>query len=407
MADLSVEYAGMKFKNPLIMASGPTTDSVEMIKAASDAGFGGIVLKSMGFRKWAESSRMKGVPRYKIVSRLDYTKPWDPKSGKDNRGLIVQGESISVWKADQYGAFIDDCKESAAKDVKIGASALCSKDDLSSFDEGVEIANESKADFIEIDIGYPRFYDDPDFAPQLMKRLRRKTSLPLTVKMPPFLTNPTRIVKAFQDAGVDGVVMYDIYLSLDIDIEKQAPLFRGTIPTVMMPEGFTLPYTLQSAADVRLANLEIALSTSFGVWYWQDVVKCILSGADTVQICRKVMVSGFKIATKWLESLNEWLDSKGFKTLYELKGKVLENRIPMPKIPKEKALELGGIPSLVSFVDKDACNGCGFCEEVCFYFSIKMKDRIAQVEKPRCTGCGLCLGTCPVNAISLVERGVG
>ncbi len=46
------------------------------------------------------------------------------------------------------------------------------------------------------------------------------------------------IVKAFQDVGVDGVTMYDIYLTLDIDIEKQAPLFRGTIPTVMMPEGF-------------------------------------------------------------------------------------------------------------------------------------------------------------------------
>jgi dihydroorotate dehydrogenase/NAD-dependent dihydropyrimidine dehydrogenase PreA subunit len=404
MADLSVKYAGMEFKNPLIMASGPTTDGVEMVKAASDAGFGGIVLKSMGYRKWAETSKMKGVPRYQIVSRLDYSKPWDPKSGKDNRGLIVQGESISVWGADQYGAFINECKETAASDVKIGASALCSKDDITSFDEGVKIVNESRADFIEIDIGYPRFYDDPGFTYELMKRIRERTSLPLTLKMPPFLTNPTRIVKGFQDAGVDGVVMYDIYLSLDIDIEKQAPLFRGTIPTVMMPEGFTLPYTLQSAADVRLANLDISLSTSFGVWYWQDVVKCILAGADTVQICRKVMVSGFKVARKWLRSLNQWLDRKGFDTLYELKGKVLENSIPMPKIPKEKAVELGGIPSLVAFVAREVCDGCGFCEEVCFYFAMKTEEMIAQVEPRKCTACGLCLGTCPSHAIRLVER---
>ena len=324
MADLRVKYAGMELKNPLVMASGPTTDAVEMIEAARDAGFGGIVLKSMGYRKWAETSRWKGVPRYKIVSRLDYTKPWDPKTGKDNRGLIVQGESISVWGADQYGGFIDRCKKAAGQDVKIGASALCSKDDLTSFDETVEIANGSKADFMEIDIGYPRFYDDPNFAPDLMRRVRKKTSLPLTVKLPPFLTNPTKIIKSFQDAGVDGVVMYDIYLSLDIDIETQAPLFRGTIPTVMMPEGFTLPYTLMTVADVRMAGLNIGLSASFGAWYWQDVVKCILAGADTVQICRKVMVSGFKVASQWLKALDNWLDSKGFKTLYELKGKVLE-----------------------------------------------------------------------------------
>jgi dihydroorotate dehydrogenase (fumarate)/dihydropyrimidine dehydrogenase (NAD+) subunit PreA len=198
--------------------------------------------------------------------------------------------------------------------------------------------------------------------------------------------------------------MYDIYLTLDIDIEKQAPLFRGTIPTVMMPEGFTLPYTLGSAADVRLANLDIGLSTSFGLWYWQDMVKCILAGADTVQICRKVMTSGFKIATKWLSSLDEWLDKNGFEALSDLKGKVLENYIKMPKIPKEKAVELGGIPSLMASVDKETCNGCGFCEEVCFYFAMKLQNKLARVGKSRCTGCGLCLGTCPFNSISLVNR---
>lgn len=404
MANLSVKYAGMEFKNPLIMASGPTTDAVDMIKAASDAGFGGIVLKSMGYRGWKETTRMKGVPRYKIVSRLDYSKPWDPKTGKDNRGLIVQGESISVWDADKYGAFIDECKQAAAKDVKIGASALCSKDDISSFDETVEISNKSKADFIEIDIGYARFYEDPGFAPELMKRIRKKTTLPLTVKMPPFLTNPTKIIRSFQDVGVDGVVMYDIYLSLDIDIETQAPLFRGTIPTVMMPEGFTLPYTLMNLADVRMSKLDIPLSASFGVWHWEDVVKCILAGADTVQICRKVMVSGFKIATTWLRMLDNWLDSKGFQSLYELKAKVLENYVPMRKITREKALELGGSPSVMAFVDKEICNGCGFCEEVCFYFAMKVQNKIAGVNRSKCHGCGLCLGTCPVSAISLVSR---
>ena len=79
MADLSVKYAGMTFKNPLIAASGPNTDGVEMIKAAADAGFAGVVLKSMGAKGFREQSMMKGVPRYKIVSRLDYSQPWAPK----------------------------------------------------------------------------------------------------------------------------------------------------------------------------------------------------------------------------------------------------------------------------------------------------------------------------------------
>ncbi len=116
------------------------------------------------------------------------------------------------------------------------------------------------------------------------------------------------------------------------------------------------------------------------------------------------MVSGFKIASKWLKSINEWLDNNEYETFAELKSKVLENYIKMPRIPKEKAVELGGVPSLVAFVDKDTCNGCGFCEEVCFYFAMKVQAKLAQAEKIKCTGCGLCLGTCPFNSISLVKR---
>ena len=120
MADLSVEYAGMKFKNPLIAASGPNTDDAYMIKAAAEAGFAGVVLKSMGHRGARETSMMKGVPRYKIVSRLDRSQPWTLKLGLDNMGLIVQGESLSVW-GDRYGEFIDQCKEAVGDDVQIGA----------------------------------------------------------------------------------------------------------------------------------------------------------------------------------------------------------------------------------------------------------------------------------------------
>jgi dihydroorotate dehydrogenase len=120
MADLSMEYAGLKFKNPIIAASGPTTDSIEMVEAAKKAGFGGMVLKSMGYKGYAETSMMKGVPRYKIVNRLDYTQRWTPKLGLDNMGLIVQGESISVW-TDKYLEFVDDCKKAAGSDMLIGA----------------------------------------------------------------------------------------------------------------------------------------------------------------------------------------------------------------------------------------------------------------------------------------------
>ena len=139
--------------------------------------------------------------------------------------------------------------------------------------------------------------------------------------------------------------MFDIFLALDVDIETQAPLFKRTFPTVMMPEGMTLPYTLWALASTRMDGIDVGLSASFGVWVWKDVIKCILSGADTVQISRRVMVSGFEIATKWLRQINNWLDDKGFKSLRELKGKALDNIVDMPNVAKEVAMERGGVPA--------------------------------------------------------------
>ena len=159
MADLSVEYAGMTLRNPLIAASGPNTDGVEMIKAAIDAGFAGVVLKSVGHSGAREQSIMKGIPRYKIVNRLDRSQPWTPKLGEDNMGLIIQGESLSVW-AENYDEFISECKRVAGKDALIGASGQCSSRDIRSYDKVIEAANAGGADFIEVNIGFSRFFED-------------------------------------------------------------------------------------------------------------------------------------------------------------------------------------------------------------------------------------------------------
>ena len=128
MADLSVKYAGLTFKNPLICGSGPNTDSVEMVKAASDAGFGGVVLKSMGYRGWARPLHLRATPRFRVMNRLDYNLRWQQKHGLDNMGIITAGEGLSLW-SDQYLEFINDCKRAAGEDMLVGASVIASATD--------------------------------------------------------------------------------------------------------------------------------------------------------------------------------------------------------------------------------------------------------------------------------------
>jgi len=284
----------------------------------------------------------------------------------------------------------------------VGASVIASATDPGSYAEAIDLFAQSDADFVELDLGYARFYYDPHFSVQVAKKAKQKLSIPVTVKMAPFLTNPTEVIRNYEQAGVDGLCLFDLYYMLDFDINELKLPFRGTYQTYT--EGVTLPYTNRCIADARLAGLRVPISASFGVWRWEDVIKCIMSGADTVQICRTVMVRGFEVATSWLNSINKWLDAKGYKTISELKGEILQHIVDFRALPFEVPLIRGGKPSLRSEINLAKCNGCLLCKPACLYFAIKTEDNLATIDETRCEGCGTCVGICPTEAITLVPR---
>ena len=81
MADLSVTYMGLKLKNPVILSSGPLSDTVESCKAYADAGVSAITLKSIAHRGAGEIRTKRAMPRFRVMDRLHPTKRWKPKQG--------------------------------------------------------------------------------------------------------------------------------------------------------------------------------------------------------------------------------------------------------------------------------------------------------------------------------------
>ena len=405
MADLSVKYAGMTLKNPLICASGPPTDTVEGCKAASDAGFAAIVLKSASPAHVGPIGRQHAVPRFKVVDRHYPHERWNPKKGIVNMDIASAGEAGSVWGQEKYLWFINEVKRSVGPDVKVAASTAGSTRSLEAWDEFIDIFCQSECDFVELDMGYARYYTGSIDIPTVIKNAKKKLKVPLTVKTAPFLTFPVDIAKMFQDAGVDGITMYDSTFVLDFDIDTLALPIWNT--WCYFPGGFSKSYTNKCIAESRRAGITTSLSASFGPWEWQDAIKSIMSGADTVQMCRKVMMRGYKEATLWLKEMNAWLDKKNYKTIAELKGKILEKlRTDLRQaIPREEPLTTGGTPSLKSVIDAEKCHGCiDWCGSVCGYFAISLKDKKAAVDVSKCAACGMCEGVCPFMAISLQPR---
>ncbi len=90
MADLSVKYAGLTLKNPLICGSGPRTDTVEGCKAAADAGFGAIILKSRT-PGLDPIEHQHAIPRFKTVNRLRPYERWTPEQGVEIMAVAAVG----------------------------------------------------------------------------------------------------------------------------------------------------------------------------------------------------------------------------------------------------------------------------------------------------------------------------
>lgn len=401
MADLSVKYGGLKFKNPLICPSSPLTDSPQACEAAAKAGFAGVVLKSIFFRKAGPWRHMHAVPRFKAVHRFKPWQKWTPGDGVENMGIITAGEVGTVWTEEKYGWFIDETKRLVGQDCLVGASCLASSQEANSWEEYLEIFASSKADFVELDLGYPRFYKNLANIAEVVRRAKKRLNIPVTVKMAPYITDPVEAAQIYQEAGVDGITCFDSTFALDFDIEKMTLPFRGS--WCYIPEGTSLSYTNRCIAEMRLAGLDVPISASFGVWEWRDVIKCIMSGADSVQSCRRIMVRGYKEGTRWLKLINDWVDAKGYSSLAELKGSILGKMTKYRDIPREEPLLRGGKPSLTLKVDLDKCQGCPWCAPACSYFALEIKGKKAVVNNSKCAGCGLCVDLCPTEALSLIR----
>jgi len=142
-------------------------------------------------------------------------------------------------------------------------------------------------------------------------------------------------------------------------------------------------------------SVKIPISGVSGVMSWRGVVKNILAGATTVQVCTMLYQDGYRSIGKMVQGLEDFMKRKGYKSIYDFRGKILKTILSPIDVPAE--------PPIKAAVDEERCIGCGNCSDVCFYSAIGMKEDLASINQMKCDGCGLCMSICPVKAIAMTE----
>jgi len=411
--DLSVEFAGIKFKNPTIAAAAPPTRDLKCVIKAIESGIGGVVPKTMTYE---ESARTKPHPEYLLVYwRTIEAKELEKQIPPYYLALCRDGPTLCPWEPEEYVKQLKEMKKQTEKaDVRLIGSIMGRTED-----EWIKLAKlceEAEVDAIELDLSCPSTWlhtkklahamdiaQSPELVFDLVKALKKSVSLPIIPKLTLQAANPMEVAKAAKEAGADGVTMFNILYGLVIDIEKGAPVAGGPA-TVGGP--WAKPLVLRWIA-LTAKQVSAPISGCYGVHTWKDAVEYIMAGASTVQYASVIMRVGYGITKEILEGMKEFMIKKGYKKIDDFRGIILD------KLFTSYQDYVKAQRPLVAVVDTKKCaprvSVCGRCERICFKDAIKRKQidektYAARVDRTKCIGCHACEYICPAKAISMEER---
>ncbi|MGB3147188.1 MAG: NAD-dependent dihydropyrimidine dehydrogenase subunit PreA [Paracoccaceae bacterium] len=400
MANLQTDFIGIKSPNPFWLASAPPTDKKYNVERAFEAGWGGVVWKTLG----SEGPPVVNVngPRYGAI--------W----GADRRLLGLNNIELITDRPLQVN--LQEIKEVKRKwkDRALIISLMVPCDE-ESWKDILHRIEDTEADGVELNFGCPHGMAErgmgsavgqvPEYIEMVTRWVKQYSRMPCIVKLTPNITDVRRPAEAAKRGGADAVSLINTInsiTSVNLDLFAPEPTIdgKGTHGGYCGPA--VKPIALNMVAEIaRSAETRgLPISGIGGVTTWRDAAEFMALGAGNVQVCTAAMTYGFKVVQEMISGLSQYMDEKGMSSTADLVGRAV------PNVTDWQYLNLNYVTKAV--IDQDACIKCGRCYAACedtSHQAIAMSDdRVFSVMEDECVACNLCIDVCPVeNCITMRE----
>ena len=302
--NLTTSYLGLELKNPIIVGSSTFTGTVEGIVKCAKAGAGAVVLKSL-FEEQILSD---------IKKEEGYTDIYASNVDADlYMKTFLRGNEIAI-----YTNLIREAKKNV--DIPIIASINCAdKGEWISFAKELQNAG---ADALELNIAVSPFDKDivskdiEDEVVSIFNEVKKTVTIPVSVKLGDHFTNIGNLAFRLSMAGAAGLVLFNRFYNPTIDIDNMK-VVPGSALSVEEENGNTLRWISLLAAQ----EIPCCLSASTGVHSAEDVVRQILAGASSVQVCSVLYKKGVNFIAEMIEGMENWMKKHNFNSIGDFKGK--------------------------------------------------------------------------------------
>ena len=288
MANLSVKFGNIDFKNPVVMASGTFGFGKEYNEIYDIQKLGGVSSKGLTLEKRDGNTGMR---------------VWETPSGMMN--------SVGLENPGVQG-FIDN-ELQFFKDLDLVRIANVGGGTLEDYIKGVELLNNQPIDMIELNISCPNvkaggmaFGIKNEVAREVVREVRSITDLPLVIKLSPNAEDVVGMAKVCEEEGADGVSLVNTFKALAIDIHKRKPVFDNVYAGLSGPA--IKPIALRMVHEVS-KNVDIPVMGMGGITSAKDAIEFIMAGSTCIQVGTANFINP-KIGLEIIDGIEKFMERR-------------------------------------------------------------------------------------------------
>lgn len=302
--NLQTNYMGLGLKNPLVCSAGPLSENLDNIKRMEDAGAGAIVMFSI----FEEQLKMEN-------SSIESALSAGTDSCAESLSYFPLASDFTVGP-ENYLDLIRRAVESVDVPV-IGSINGITSEGWINFAKNIQ---EAGAEALELNIFWiPTDMDMPGADVEknyvdIVRAVRKAVTIPVAVKLSPFFSSMANMAKRLDDAGADGLVLFNRFYQPDFNLEDMEVETKLNLST---PDEIRLPLLWIAAL---YGKVRCSLAATRGVHSATELTKYIMAGADVVMTTSALLQRGVTHISTMLRDLNLWMGEHEYASITEMRG---------------------------------------------------------------------------------------
>ena len=312
--DLTTNYLGLSLRTPLVASASPLTNQVHKVKKLEDVGASAIVLYSL-FEEQLEKEQ----------EELHHHLTAGTESFAEALSYFPEADNYLVGP-EQYLEHISKCKE--AVDIPIIASLNGSS--IGGWTHFAQEIEKAGADALELNIYYiptemnlsgtdvEKTYID------IVKAVKSEVNIPVAVKLSPYFSNMANMAKQFDEAGANGLVLFNRFYQPDFDLDE-----LEVVPNVLLstPQAMRLPLTW---IGILYGKIKADMAATSGVHYAEDAIKMLMAGAKVTMMASALLRNGVDHMKVVETNMVRWMEEHEYESVMQMQGSMSQQNVADP-----------------------------------------------------------------------------